>query len=93
MAAKLARVRDAMKRLNDRHFKWVVEAALEHFVKDVERIEATILRYERFPDLPIFTRYGKARDSILEPDKRAREVGDFARHWPSTMRSSSSCRP
>jgi hypothetical protein len=61
MAAKVAAVREAMSKLQDKHFLWMVDAAMEHFAASVKKTEVEILRFAGIPDAPIFTRYGKDR--------------------------------
>jgi hypothetical protein len=44
------RVRVAAARLQDRHYHWIVDAALRHFQKRVAEEEQAIIRHERFRD-------------------------------------------
>jgi hypothetical protein len=74
VATKLAIVRHQMGNLEDKHYNWMIEAALEYFANGAQDSESQILRFERFPTLPIYTRYGKARGYGLEDEKREAEV-------------------
>ena len=74
MAARLAVVRSARAKLQDRHFLWIIDAAMDHFATSVKSTEAEILRFQGLPDAPIFTRYGKDRGSDQQGTTRAREL-------------------
>jgi hypothetical protein len=74
MEAKLAVVREAKKRLDDRHFKWILDAAMAHFAERVEETETTITRYTQLPELPIFSRYGKDLGPDYAGAKREAEI-------------------
>jgi hypothetical protein len=74
MAAKVAAVREAMSKLQDKHFLWMVDAAMEHFAASVKKAELEILRFAGLPEAPIFTRYGKDRGSDHQGTTREAEL-------------------
>jgi hypothetical protein len=74
MAAKLALVREARTKLEDKHFAWMIDAAYEHFVSSAKKTECDIVRYQGLPDAPIFTPYGKDRGPDLRGTTREREL-------------------
>ena len=74
MTAKVAAVREAMGNLHERHFLWMIDAAIEHFAASVKRTELEILRFDGLPDAPIFTRYGKDRGADQQAAGRRAEV-------------------
>jgi hypothetical protein len=59
---RMGAVREAFAKIRDNHLAWILNAATAHFAKEVEDTEAEIVRYERLPDAPIYTTYGRARE-------------------------------
>jgi hypothetical protein len=76
MEAKVAAVRAARAKLQDRHVTWILSGAFEHFVSEAKETETEIVRYRTLPDLPIFTPYGKDRGSDGRGATRDGEVAD-----------------
>jgi hypothetical protein len=74
MEAKLAVVREANSRLEEKHVKWIIDAAIAHFADAVEKLEVTIARYDCLPELPMYSRYGRQRGSYSEPANRQAEI-------------------
>ena len=74
MAAKVAAVREAMSKLQDKHLLWMVDAAMDHFAASVKKTEIEILRFAGLPESPIFTRYGKDRGSDHQATTREAEL-------------------
>jgi hypothetical protein len=73
MSEKLAAVRDASTKLRENHVIWILDAAIEHFAKQVEETELDILRYEHLPEAAIYTIYGRAREAGT-PTRRDQEL-------------------
>ena len=80
MEAKLAVVREAKSKLDAKHFKWILDAAMAYFAARVEETETTIARYTALPDLPMYSRYGKDQGPDFKGATRQAEV--------STLRAS-----
>jgi hypothetical protein len=74
MTTKLAAVHAATAKLDDKHFVWIIDAAIEHFSSAAKKTEVEIIRYKLQPELPIFTRYGKDRGRDLQGTTREREL-------------------
>lgn len=73
LAGRMGAVREAFAKIRDNHLAWILNAATAHFAKEVEDTEAEIVRYERLPDAPIYTTYGRAREGAA-PRTRAEEL-------------------
>ncbi len=80
MTAKLAAIKQAKDKLAERHFKWILDAAIEHFAVDVADTEATIVRYVALPELPIYSRFGKSQGDDYQGAKREMEVSKLRAH-------------
>jgi hypothetical protein len=80
MTAKLAAIKEAKDKLDQKHFKWIVDAAIEHFAEDVAETEETIVRYTTLPELPIYSRFGKSRGDDYQGAKREKEVSKLRAH-------------
>lgn len=55
-------VREAALQLEERHFVWMVDAAIAHFAASRTRCQDAIVRLERFPDAERFNKYGEDRE-------------------------------
>ena len=73
MAARLEAVRAAKAKLQDRHFIWIIDAALEHYVGEAKRVENEILRYQALPELPLFSKFGRI-GPVTAPATRETEL-------------------
>ncbi|MGO8992055.1 MAG: hypothetical protein ACLQVI_01915 [Polyangiaceae bacterium] len=80
MTAKLDAIKQAQAKLDERHLKWIVDAAIEHFSDDVAETEATIVRYTALPELPIYSRFGKDRGDDYQGAKREKEIPKLRAH-------------
>jgi hypothetical protein len=73
MAARLEAVRAAKAKLQDKHFVWIIDAALEHYVGEAKRVESEIVRYQTLTDLPLFSKFGRI-GTLASPATRESEL-------------------
>lgn len=66
------KVVEAAQALDARHFKWMLEAARNHFIEQIEKYELQVVRHERFAAEPY--------QHFLRDATRASEVRD-AKQW------------
>jgi hypothetical protein len=91
LEARLAAVRAAKARIQDKHLMWIIDAALEHYVSEAKRVETEIVRYQTLADLPLFSSSGASVRS--RPLRRGRRsYRGCAATLTTITRSSSSCR-
>ena len=80
MQAKLNAVQEAKAKLDERHFKWIVDAAMRYFVDSAAESELKIARYTALPDLPIYTQFGKDPGDDYKGAKREQEIPKLRAH-------------
>ncbi len=73
MAARLEAVRAAKAKLQDKHFVWIIDAALEHYVAEAKKVETEIVRYQTLSDLPLFSKFGRI-GPVTAPATRESEL-------------------
>ena len=73
MAARLDAVRAAKAKLQDKHYGWIIDAALEHYVREAKRVETEIVRYQTLADLPLFSKFGRI-GPVAAPATRESEL-------------------
>jgi len=73
MAARLEAVRAAKAKLENKHFIWIIDAALEHYVGEAKKVETEIVRYQTLSDLPLFSKFGRI-GPIAAPATRETEL-------------------
>ena len=80
MQAKLDAVQIAKAKLDERHFKWIVDAAMRHFVDSAAESEAKIARYTVLPDLPIYTQFGRDLGEDYKGATRDKDIPKLRAH-------------
>ena len=80
MQAKLDAVHAAKAKLDERHFKWIVDAAMRSFADSAAESEAKIARYTVLPDLPIYHQFGKDLGEDYKGAKREAEIPKLRAH-------------
>jgi hypothetical protein len=73
MAARLEAVRAAKAKLQDKHFIWIIDAALEHYVGEAKKVETEIVRYQTLTGLPLFSKFGRI-GPVTSPATRKSEL-------------------
>jgi hypothetical protein len=73
MAARLEAVRAAKAKLQDKHFVWIIDAALEHYVGEAKKVESEIVRYQTLTGLPLFSKFGRI-GTLASPATRESEL-------------------
>ena len=66
-------MRAAKAKLQDKHFIWMIHAALEHYVGEAKKVESEIVRYQTLTDLSAVLEI-RADPDVASPATRESEL-------------------
>jgi hypothetical protein len=83
---KFGNLKSIAAKLQDHHFQWIVNAALDHFQNSVKDTENEILRHEHFAK-EVFFDYRTLNDTRAEKVERARRDLEEKRNIVAFLRA------